>query len=216
MSYCQRCGEKNKSGAQFCGNCGTALPPDEAEKLQPGYGYDIHSTDCKHRLKLEPMTVRSKLTLLGQAQFYYLADLLLIAITMFLLLHDLFCTDIPLWQEYIGRRTGLFGPDGTFLSIVYFFLLMAALSIAARPLYTRCTYNSKQLLLPLLLQAMLPPIIGFTALTDRYFGSYLGTTPTTAGWVLSALCVVSCVLHCFLVRHYRQLKRSGVYHYVAN
>lgn len=216
MSYCQRCGEKNKRGAQFCGNCGTALPPEEAEKLLPGYGYDIHSTDCKHRLKLEPMTLRSKLSLLGKVQFYYLADLLLIIFTMFFLQLDLFRTDIPMWQEYLGRQAGLFGPDGALLRVMYFLLLMLALSIAARPLYTRCTYNSKQLLLPLLLQAALPPIIGFTALTDRYFGHYLGTTPTTAGWILSALCVISCILHCYLVRSYRQLKRSGVYHYVAN
>ena len=112
MSYCQRCGEKNLPHVKICENCGTPLPPDERERLQPGYGYDIHGVNCRHGLKLEPMKLEDKLAFLGNRKILYLGNLLLILLEIILLTTDLFRTGNPLWQAFLEERAGLFGPKG--------------------------------------------------------------------------------------------------------
>lgn len=216
MSYCQRCGEKNLWEAQFCENCGAELPPKDQERLQPGYGYDIHAAQCRHGLKLEPMTPAEKLALLGNRTYLYCGNLLLILFAGILLMTDLFRTDHLLWREFLEQRTGLFGPKGSFFTSLYFLSLLGALLFAGKPLYTRNTFDSRQLLPAMFLEALLLPILVFTVCTDGYFGGFMGTTLSTGGRLMVMVCVTAIVIQCLLIREYRRLKRSGVYHYVAN
>ncbi len=216
MSYCQRCGEKNLPSAQVCENCGTALPPKDREQLQPGYGYDIHGVDCHHGLKLEPMSPGQKLTFLGEWKPIYCGNLLLILLEGLLLTTKLFRTENSLWQGFFEERCGLFGPNGSLFTCLTVLFLSVVLLIAANPLYTRNTFNPRQLLPAMMTEAFLMLLLCLTTWLDLYFGSFVKTTLTPYGFLLIGLCVGSIVVQCLLIRKYRQIKRSGVYDYVAN
>ena len=216
MSYCQRCGEKNHPHSHSCINCGAELPGADREMLQPGYGYDIHATDCNHGLKLEPMDVSQKLDLLKNTKYLYLGNLLLIVCGAVLLVTNIFRTDNSLWQSFLEQKTGLFGPHGRFFTGIYFLLLLTSLLFAGKPLYTRNTYNPLQLLPSMILEVLLLPILGYTVWTNRYFGSFMGTTLSTGGRLLLIVCTLGLIVQLLLIPEYRRLKRSGVYSYVAN
>ncbi len=216
MSYCQRCGEKNLPSSQFCENCGTELPPKNREQLQPGYGYDIHGVDCRHGLKLEPMKPGEKLAFLGAKKFLYLGNLLLLLLEGFLLMTNLLHTSNSLWQDFLEEKAGLFGPNGTFFTCLYFILLIIALLLAAKPLYMRNTFDSRQLLPAMASECLLITVLALSDWFDLYFGTFMGTTLTTFGFLLIILCIAALAVQCLLIREYRRIKRSGVYHYVAN
>ena len=216
MSYCQRCGEKNLSSALFCENCGTELPPQNSERLQPGYGYDIHAANCHHGLKLEPMSLREKLSLLGNWKYLYLGSLLLLLVEAVLTTGNLLRTGNPLWQDILVERAGLFGPKGTYFTCLYILLLLAALLLSAKPLYSRNTYDSRQLLLAMISECLLIAILLLSNWMELYFGTFMGTALTSLGILLILLCTANLILRCLLIREYRRIKRSGIYHYVAN
>jgi hypothetical protein len=211
MSYCQRCGEKNKPGGQFCGNCGAPLPIEQEPPVQSD---SPKQPAPKHEMKLDYMPTGQKLSLLGKARSLYLINLLLVFLAAILMMKDLFSTDLIRWQTILGEETGLFGPDGKKLAILYFLLLSLSLIYAACPLYTRNTYNTRQLLPAMALELVLIPTLLLPMLTDGYFGLYLGTTLTQSGKLLLLCCVVAVILQGILIGNYRKLKRKGVYTYV--
>ena len=216
MSYCQRCGEKNLPHVKICENCGTPLPPDERERLQPGYGYDIHGVDCRHGLKLEPMRPTEKLAFLGSRKLLYLGNLLLLLLETLLLTTDLFSTGNPLWQAFLEERAGLFGPKGVYFTCLYFIVSLVTLLLAAKPLYTRNTYDSRQLLPAMVSECLLIAILLLSDRLELHFGTFMGTALTPFGFGMILLCVAGLVAPCLLIREYRRIKRSGVYRYVAN
>ncbi len=216
MSYCQRCGEKNLSSAQFCENCGASLPPKDRELLQPGYGYDIHEVNCRHGLKLEPMRAEEKLCFLGRKKLLYLGNLLLILLEGLLLTANLLRTDNPLWQDFLKEKTGLFGPRGLYFTCLYCLLLMVVLLIAARPLYTRHPFDGRQLLPAMVAECGLIGLLLVSDWFDLYFGTFMGTGLTALGFLLIGVCMAALGVQCLLIREYRCIKRSGVYCYVAN
>ena len=216
MSYCQNCGEKNLPTAHFCKNCSTTLPSPEKEKLQPGYGYDIHKADCDHGLKIEPMSTRDKLALLGTKKLIYLGNLCLILCMGVLLMFPIFRTANPMWQEFLEQKAGLFGPKGQLITAVYFLLLCGAFLMAAIPLYTRNTYNPAQLLPAMVLEALVFPVIGLTLVGDLCFGEFLGTALCTGGFLLLITSLSALILQFRLMGEYKKMKTSGIYAYVAN
>ncbi len=216
MSYCQRCGEKNLPGVPVCENCGAKLPSPDREQLQPGYGYNIHGVRCRHGLKLEPMSPGEKLALLGYSKYFFLGNLLLILLTGVLLMTNMFRTDNGQWQAYLEQEAGLFGPRGQVFTCVYILFLLAAGIIAAKPLYTRNTFNGRQLLPAMVLDALLLIILEVTVWTNGYFGDFLGTALAPGGRFAVMVCLLTPVVQWLLIREYHRLKRSGVYHYVAN
>lgn len=216
MSYCQRCGEKNLPGTQVCENCGKALSAPKEEHLQPGYGYDIHAVRCRHGLKLEPMSPGEKLALLGYGKYLFFGNLLLILLTGVLLMTNMFRTDNGQWQAYLEQEAGLFGPNGQFFVGLYILLLLVTVIIAAKPLYTRSTFNGRQLLPAMILNGLLPVILEITVWYNGYFGDFLGTALAPGGRFAVMVCLLTLIAQCFLIREYHRLKRSGVYHYVAN
>lgn len=216
MSYCDKCGEKNLPRARYCGNCATPLPPPKQEKLRPGYGYNIHHLDCDHGLKIGPMDTQDKLNLLGKKKYLFLGNLFLILCAGFLLMFNIFKTDNPMWQEFLGQKAGLFGPNGQFFTALYFLFLCISLLIAGNPLYTRNTYNPRQLLFSMIMEALPFPIIGITIMGNFYFGDFLGTTLCTGGFFLLLVSLAGLIIQCMLIKEYKRLKKSGVYSYVAN
>ena len=215
MSYCQRCGEMNYHQARFCENCGTALP-EEGEKLQPGFGYDIHKVKCRHRLKIIYMPPGEKLSLLGKGKYLFLGNLALIVTASLLLMANLFRTDHPLWQEFLGEKTGLFGPGGQVFTGLYFLLLLLSLLMGGKPLYTRNTYQPSQLIPAILLELGLLLVLAGTTCMDLYFGEFRGTALTTGGYVLLMVSSAGLVLQGLLIREYKRLREKGLYVYVAN
>lgn len=216
MSYCQRCGERNLPHARYCGSCAAPLPLPKREKLQPGFGYNIHHAECDHGLKLEPLEPGKKLALLGNHKYIYIGNLLMILWEIILLLFNVFRTDNLLWQEFLEQRAGLFGPRGQFFALLYFLLLCGALLTSANPLYTRNTYRPRQLYLPIIAEIFLFPILALPVWFNLYFGDFLGTTLCTGGYLLLSVSAVALILQYILIRKYKKMKKSGIYSYVAN
>ena len=216
MAYCEQCGIKNLPQALFCRNCAAPLPVPEREKLQPGFGYNIHQADCPHGLKLAPMDSREKLALLGSKKYLFVGNLLLILCAGILLMFNIFRTDHSLWEEILEEEAGLFGPRGQFFTAVYFMLFCLSLLTSGSPLYTRNTYRPRQLFLPMLLELLVFPIIGITVMTNLYFGDFLGTTLSPQGLSLLAVSLAALTLQWSLLREYKRLRKSGIYSYVAN
>ncbi len=216
MSYCQRCGEKNLPCANVCENCGTPLPVEEKKRLQPGYGYDIHTVNCRHRLKIQPMSPVEKLSILGNKKFLFLGNLFLIIGISLLVLGNIFCIDNALLKNVVEKEAGLFGPGGRFFSGLYFLLVLSSLLFAVNPLYSRNTYKVIQLLPAMILEALILPLIGVPLWLDLYFGDYMGTSLAPGGYLLLMVCIAALVLQHILVKEYIKLKISGVYSYVAN
>ncbi len=216
MSYCQHCGEKNLPYISHCENCGAPLPVEEGERLQPGYGYDIHAVDCRHRLKIEPMLPMDKLSILGKETTLFVGNLLTMVLIALLLLTDVFRSSNPLLKDVVEESSGLFGPAGRFFTGLFFLLYLASFMMTLIPLYTRNTYNASQLIPAMVLELMIPLIALGALLSDFFFGSYMGTTLTINGCILLLLCAAALVLQYLLIREYKWLKKSGIYSYVAN
>ncbi len=216
MSYCQRCGEKNLPHADVCENCGAPLPIEERTNLQPGYGYNIHTANCRHRLKIQPMPLGEKLELLGNKKFLFLGNLFLDLGISLLLLGKIFRIDNPLLKDVIEKNAGLFGPKGDFFTAVYCLLILASILLAAHPVFTRCTYKVTQLLPAMLLEFLILPLTAIALWSDLYFGDYMGTSLAPGGYLLLILCVISLSSRYILSKEYLWLRRSGVYSYVAN
>ena len=153
---------------------------------------------------------------LGKRKYMYLGNLLLILLEGFLITRKLFCTDNPLWQDFLEAKTGLFGPDGIYFTCLYFLLLVLAMLIATKPLYARNTFDSRQLLPAMVSECLLIAILLLSDWMELHFGTFMGTTLTTSGFLLIILCIAALAVQCLLIREYRRIKRSGVYHYVAN
>lgn len=216
MSYCQRCGEKNLPHADFCENCGTPLPVREQELPCPGYRYDIHKTNCRHRLKIEPMSPTEKLSLLGSKQILFLGNLVLMAVISIFLLTNIFRSGNPLLKDIMNEKAGLFGPKGGSITGLYFLGFIVAVLFTVKPLFTRNTYNTIQLLPVMLLEFLLFPLVGIAIWKNYYFGDYMGTVLTINGAIVLLLAVVALAMQISLIRGYRKLKRMGIYPYVAN
>lgn len=216
MSYCERCGEKNLPRARYCGNCAAPLPPPKREKLQPGYGYNIHKADCNHGLKIGPMDSREKLALLGTKKYIFIGNMSLLFLMGILLMFSVFKTGNLMWKEFLEEKTGLFGPNGQFFTAIYILLLYIALLITAKPLYTRNTFNPRQLYPAMFLELLLFPILGIPVWRNLYFGDFLGTTLSAGGYALLLFSLAALIGQIMLIGEYRALKKRGIYSYVAN
>lgn len=216
MSYCERYGEFPAPDHSPNETCETIPSSYKNNTPRTGYGYDIHCSDCRHGLKLEPMTLEEKLSLLGNKKPLFLVNLGLILTVALLLIANIFRSDNPLLKDIVNAHGGLFGPNGSLLTALYFMGLLVAVIIAASPAYSRITYNPVQFLPAMVMEGLIPLIVCITVWQDFYFGDYVGTTLTLWGGILLLISIGALVVQLCLVFTYNQVKKSGVYVYVAN
>ena len=146
----------------------------------------------------------------------FFGNLLLILLEGFLLTTKLFRTGNPLSQGLFEEQVGLFGPNGSLFTCLTILLLSVVLLFAAKPLYTRSTFNPIQLLPAMVTEACVLLLLGFATRFDLYFGTFMKTDLTTYGFLLIAVCTAAMIIQYLLMLKYKQIKRSGVYRYVAN
>ncbi len=216
MSYCERYGEDFSLPDSRNERISYPAFPTEQAMAQSDHGYDIYTLNCRHRLKLEPMSAEEKLHLLGSKKFLFLWNFGLIFSVALFLIADIFHSDNPLLEDILNAHGGLFGPNGSLFTALYFMGLLVSMIIAARPLYSRVTYNPGQLLPAMAMEALIPVIITLTIWKNFYFGDYMGTTLTLGGVILLLLAMTSLVIQFSLIATYNRLKKSRTYVYVAN